>query len=130
MKKFLNDNISGEQPIPEEVLLDVFRVPKEELAAASKEKLVVVYHCITKYYSVQIAYNSKQHEQNNTYLVFVANKQDDIIFHLGVGAIYPSIWEKSFLSSSELLLIQGKINKILKDNKLPEIDFGFYPEAV
>lgn len=124
MKKFLKDCLKEKQPIPEEALLEVFKAPKE-FAANIKEELVVVYYASNQQFSVQVAYNTSKYESNNGYLVFVFNKVDELIFRVGVTSFFPHVWQRDFLPYKDLVNIQTKINQILKDNKLPEINFDF-----
>lgn len=123
MKKFLTDDLKIPQLISEEALLEIFKVPKAALKQITDEKLIVVYHCATKLYSVQVAYNSMKCNSNNTYLVFVYNKKEELIFHMGVTSYFPYVWEREFLAFRDLIHIQEEINKVLEQNKLPKIDF-------
>lgn len=126
MKKFLKNNSLEEQNIPEEILLNAFRVPQSYLKNASEEKLIVVHNHADQHYDVQITYNTARVSNNKNYIVFVSNKQDDIIFHTSIAPFLenPPIWERDFLHYSDLLKIEKRINEILIENKLPEIKFA------
>lgn len=97
------------------------------LEDARKEKFVIWHNYGNEKFSVQIAFNTKASNSNNSYLVIVSDKKDEIVAYFGFPSYtkYPPVWnrEYGFIDYTDFLGIQKVVNKHLEKVGEKVIDY-------
>lgn len=131
MKKFLKDNTFEDQTLSLDVAKyifgDVIQGLTEEII--QKEKFVVLHNYKDDNYSVQIVINTGRSYENNSYFVFVFDKNDEVVtlYYYPSHTILPPVWNREFgdLDYMDFLGIQKLINVSLGKQNLPVMAYDF-----
>lgn len=130
MKKFFLDNTLNCQSLTREAAKDLFQVPSDILdKTISSEKFIVIYNYKNEEFNVQIAFNILASYSNNSYLVLVFDKNEDLCLYSSYPSHtqYPPVWNREFgyIDYTDFLGIQKKINEAMVKSNLKPFYYDF-----
>ena len=127
IKKFLKDENFIGQKIPRHILSRLYHISEDLMAEAEKESLILLHHYRDDNYSVQICINPRNAENNNGYVIFMFDDDDNLLSASGFNSLteHPPVWNREFggLDYLDFLGIQKQINAQLANAQKPIMEY-------